>query len=228
MSDQVERISIKPDDLARERLDQLRGRRSLQQVADAVAKTGFKGLSRASLNRVIKGGQPLRVGELFAAAVALGVSPLHFLVPDDEAAFVAVTPGTVVDPRTLMTWLRGTWPSVGDNSEPATFFRSMPAPVQAETLYRKAQADAETARMRGEYDNARRKSEELEAELGTATDDNQRLRLSRELGKLDHYCHVRARAIRKATGADIGPGASAPVSADAFYTLADDDDLDVG
>jgi transcriptional regulator with XRE-family HTH domain len=221
VSEQLERNPINPDNLVRERLDDLRGRRSLQQIADAVAATGFEGLSRPALNRVINGGQPLRVSELFALAAALDVSPLHFLVPDDEDARVAVTPNDVVDPRTLMTWLRGKWPSVGGDPNPGAFFRSMPAPVVAEMAYNKGQADADVERMRQEHARALRESRTIESELAGTQDDGRRLELARELGRLEHYRHVRACAIRKATGADVGGGP--PTPADAFYALGDDD-----
>jgi len=109
---------------------------SAQEVARRCAALGLPGLDRSTIAN-IESGRRRRVGvdELLVLALALGVAPVHLLVPLDEQWY-AVTPDRVTGTSRVREWLRGNWPMHGaDPNDPAarladreTYLAQRPAP----------------------------------------------------------------------------------------------------
>lgn len=225
--------SIDVDTLVRSRFDEIRGRRSLQQIANAIRDLGYDGLRRPTLDRVVNDGQPLRVGELLALAAGLGVSPLHLLGPSTPDVRVAVTPDVVLDPGSLLSWLRGNNP-IAQDTDLREFFRTKPWRMQEEG---RLQRLAIERRLEAAQQRAAKLDEQargLEDQLTRAPDD-ERVAVARKLGRLDVQRALLARQIAHATGQDLVDRfdevleAGPPLPADAFYAEgAPDTANDVG
>jgi len=88
-------------------------------------------MHRLTIAKIEKGERRARntsIEELFALALALGVSPLHLVVPVDDAGKLAVTPSHHVGVRHARAWLRGRAP-LREEDIP-TFVEQMPASEQ--------------------------------------------------------------------------------------------------
>ena len=109
---------------------------SAQELARRCAGLGLPALDRSTIAN-IESGRRQRVGvdELLVLALALGVAPVHLLVPLDEQWY-ALTPDRVTGTGRVREWLRGNWPMHGaDPNDPTarladreTYLSQRPAP----------------------------------------------------------------------------------------------------
>lgn len=109
-----------PTQIVARRVAQLRARRgmSAQKLADRCADYGMPELNRSVLTNLENNRrQAVTVDELLTLALALGVAPLHLLIPTDDDARVAITPNSDVDAAYARQWAIGEQPLVnGDLS----------------------------------------------------------------------------------------------------------------
>jgi transcriptional regulator with XRE-family HTH domain len=83
-------------------------RMTQQQLADKLAALGVNPKpARATIARTELGERNVGLDEAFALATALDVSPMRLVLPQHEAARVAITPNLDVSPRDARQWLRG-------------------------------------------------------------------------------------------------------------------------
>jgi len=85
-----------------------------QQLADEMGKLGFK-IDASAVTRLERGTRGVTLDEVIATAATLGVSPLHLIVPLDDAAELDVTPGLPVTGGGARAWIRGQRPLDGSD-----------------------------------------------------------------------------------------------------------------
>ncbi len=93
---------------------------SAQELAQRCAALGMPALDRSTIAN-IESGRRQRVGvdELLVLALALGVAPVHLLVPLTEQWYAA-TPDRVTGTSRVREWVRGNYPMHGaDVNDPA-------------------------------------------------------------------------------------------------------------
>lgn len=99
-----------PSKVFRDRLKEARKLKgwTQQQLADALASLGVK-LDASGITRMERGTRGVTLDDVIAIAAALGVSPLHMIVPlDDNGAQLA--PSLTVSTADARAWLRGQRP----------------------------------------------------------------------------------------------------------------------
>jgi transcriptional regulator with XRE-family HTH domain len=104
-----------PTQVVARRMAQLRARRGLsaQKLAERCAEYGMPELNRSVITNLENNRrQQVSVDELLTLALALGVAPLHLLIPTDDAARVAITPNSDVDAAYARAWVIGEQPLV--------------------------------------------------------------------------------------------------------------------
>jgi transcriptional regulator with XRE-family HTH domain len=107
--------AFQPGQVLALRVKEARERRGWSQgeLAKRVSALGYS-LARPVINRIEQGGVRagnVSVEDLLALAAALGVPPVHLLVPLDDDAELAVTPGVPPLPaREARAWIRGFLP----------------------------------------------------------------------------------------------------------------------
>lgn len=109
---------------------------SAHELAQRCDALGMPALDRSTIASV-ESGRRQRVGvdELLVLALALGVAPVHLLVPPSEQWY-AVTPDRVTGTSRVREWIRGNFPMHGaDASDPVarsadheTYLSQRPAP----------------------------------------------------------------------------------------------------
>jgi len=145
---------------------------SAQELAQRCDALGMPALDRSTIAN-IESGRRQRVGvdELLVLALALGVAPVHLLVPLDEQWY-AVTPGRVTGTSRVREWLRGNYPIHGaDPGDPTarladreTYLSQRPAGADDWTAPPEPTPDEREDRRR---DRLRRLAEAEEAGLVT-------------------------------------------------------------
>lgn len=117
---QVKAAPESPTQVVARRVAELRARRgiSAQKLADRCAEYGMPELNRSVITNLENNRrQQVSVDEVLALALALGVAPLHLLIPTDDAARVAITPNSDVDAAYARQWVIGERPLLdGDTS----------------------------------------------------------------------------------------------------------------
>ena len=99
-----------PSEVFRARLREVRRlkRWTQQQLADELASLGVR-VDASGITRMERGTRGVTLDDVIAIAAALGVSPLHMIVPlDDNGA--QLTPGLTVTTVDARAWLRGQRP----------------------------------------------------------------------------------------------------------------------
>lgn len=102
-----------PTQVVARRVAALRARRGLsaQKLADRCANYGMPELNRSVLTNLENNRrQAVTVDELLTLALALGVAPLHLLIPTDDGSRVAITPNSDVDAAYARQWVVGEQP----------------------------------------------------------------------------------------------------------------------
>lgn len=110
----------------RERLREVRRIKgwTQQQLSEALADLGVR-LESTTINRLEKGSRGVSVDEVIGIAAALGVSPLHLLVPLEDGETVDVTPNLTVSAADARAWLRGQRP-LRDTDDDKIFYTQAP------------------------------------------------------------------------------------------------------
>ena len=106
--------AFQPGQVLARRVKEARERRGWSQgeLAEQVNALGYS-LARPIINRIEQGGVRagnVSVEDLFALAAALGVAPVHLLVPLDDEAALEVTPSVAVSAQLARAWIRGRLP----------------------------------------------------------------------------------------------------------------------
>jgi transcriptional regulator with XRE-family HTH domain len=77
------------------------------RLAEELTRIGYQ-KSRETLTKLERGTyRNASVDDVFALAAALGVAPVHLLVPLDDEAALEVVPGVPVPARIARAWIRG-------------------------------------------------------------------------------------------------------------------------
>jgi|GEM_PF-2991380 transcriptional regulator with XRE-family HTH domain len=100
-----------PGQIFGRRVEEARKRRgwTQEQLAAELRRLGSKG-SRSTVAKIEGRGQRAtyaKIEDLFAFAAALGVPPVHLLVPLEDATTVALTPRVRVPAPAARKWIRG-------------------------------------------------------------------------------------------------------------------------
>lgn len=116
-----------PGQIVAQRIKEARKRRgwTQQQLADQL------GVLRPTITKIEQGGDRAKnfsVFDLFAFAVALGVAPVHLLVPLDDEAEVQIADGRDLPAPDARMWIRG-WLLL-DDSDPQAWFDNLPRAEQ--------------------------------------------------------------------------------------------------
>lgn len=115
-----------PSAVAAERVRQVRDRQrdsdgqrlSAAKLADRCAAHGMPQLNRHVIANIESGRrESISVDELFVLARALGVAPVHLLVPVDDDAHMATTPSETAVARHVRRWVTGDQPWAGSDAE---------------------------------------------------------------------------------------------------------------
>jgi transcriptional regulator with XRE-family HTH domain len=101
----------RPSEAFRRQLRQIRKARgwTQQDLANALAEAGMGRLDVFVINRMESGKRRVSLDEAIGIAAVLGVSPLHLIVPRDDAR-VHLTPQEAVTAADARVWLRGMRP----------------------------------------------------------------------------------------------------------------------
>ena len=96
------------DEVLAQRLREVRASRmwTQDQLAEALAAAGFP-IHRTTLAKIEKGRRAVSVGELFALAAVLDVSPLFLTLPHDHKAPVLLTPNIAIESEGAGRWAVG-------------------------------------------------------------------------------------------------------------------------
>jgi len=108
-----------PTQIVARRVAALRARRGLsaQKLADRCADYGMPDLNRSVITNLENNRrQTVTIDELLTLALALGVAPLHLLIPTNDDARVAITPNSDVDAANARQWVIGEQPLVNDEA----------------------------------------------------------------------------------------------------------------
>src|ERR1700690_832533 len=100
-----------PSEVFRARLRELRRAKegTQQQLADMLTDAGVK-LDATAVTRLEGGTRGVALDEVVAIAAALGVSPLHMIVPLHNDDLLNVDPQFSTDAVTARAWMRGQQP----------------------------------------------------------------------------------------------------------------------
>jgi 8-oxo-dGTP pyrophosphatase MutT (NUDIX family)/transcriptional regulator with XRE-family HTH domain len=113
-----------PSEVFRARLREVRRLKgwTQQQLADELASLGVR-LDASGITRMERGTRGVTLDDVIAIAAALGVSPLHMIVPlDDNGA--QLTPSLTVPTADARAWLRGQLPL--DQADEHLFYAQTP------------------------------------------------------------------------------------------------------
>jgi transcriptional regulator with XRE-family HTH domain len=132
---------------------------SAQQLADRVAELGGS-LDRAAIAKIEADGRGdlkprrLQFDEALLLAAALGVSPLHLIVPRDDKTPVALAPHLTASARDARAWVRGARPLPGHPA--GAYFSEVPPAEYGRIADRadRAYADAQKLRAAGDVERA--------------------------------------------------------------------------
>src|SRR6266511_1650857 len=104
--------NIPPGVIFARRVKEARKRRdwSQQTLADRLTELGYP-MTRVVLTKLEAGKRQATLEDIFAFAVALGVAPVHLLVPLDDDEQVAVVPTRSFSAVVVRGWLRGLYPA---------------------------------------------------------------------------------------------------------------------
>jgi transcriptional regulator with XRE-family HTH domain len=111
------------------------GRRSWSQedLANRLTALGLK-IDQSAISRIEAGEREVSIDELFYLAAALGVSPLHLMVPTDFAE-VRITPKVTTFADDARAWIRGQDELRDDHYEPydhhETYWQEVPEQEKA-------------------------------------------------------------------------------------------------
>lgn len=111
------------------RIRHFRKQRGLSQeaLADRLQNLGIEGFNQSMVAKVETDpsrAENLPVRRLLAFAMALNVSPIHLMTPDDPGDAVALDGGAEVYAGEVRQWVRGYWPLRNDDRR--EFFSSVP------------------------------------------------------------------------------------------------------
>jgi transcriptional regulator with XRE-family HTH domain len=104
--------NIRPGAIFARRVKEARKRRawSQQTLADRLTELGYP-MTRVVLTKLERNDRQVTLEDVFAFAVALGVAPVHLLVPLDDDEQVAVVPTRSFSAVVVRGWLRGLYPA---------------------------------------------------------------------------------------------------------------------
>ena len=115
-----------PSEVFRARLREVRRLKgwTQQQLADALASAGVK-LDASGITRMERGTRGVTLDDVIAIAAALGVSPLHMLVPLENDEALNIAPGLTADTADVRAWIRGQRP-LRDTDDDRLFYAQTP------------------------------------------------------------------------------------------------------
>jgi transcriptional regulator with XRE-family HTH domain len=115
-----------PSEVFRERLREVRRLKgwTQQQLADVLTDAGLK-LDATAVTRLERGTRGVALDEVVAIAAALGVSPLHLIVPLHNDELLNVDPQLSTDAVTARAWIRGQQP-LRETDDDKWFYSQMP------------------------------------------------------------------------------------------------------
>lgn len=157
-----------PGQVFARRVREARERQGLtqQQIVDRLAELGLP-MDRSTFVKLEKGERAATapLDKVFAIAVALGVAPVHLIVPRDDDAEVAVAPKLTLPAAQARRWIRGF--KILEGSDIGAYLAELPPGEQRRLVelalleqdkaaaYRAGarQADADFARQKEEEDD---------------------------------------------------------------------------
>lgn len=107
-----------------------RQRLSLRELADRVNALG-SGLDRSTLARIERGETRGNLDTLFALAAALGVAPIHLMLPREDDAEIKLVGKRRLTAGAARAWIRGV--KLLDDSNPSAYVAAM-SPAEQERL----------------------------------------------------------------------------------------------
>lgn len=119
--------ALKPRQVFGRRVREARKRRGLRQqdVADRLRDLGHP-IDRSTIAKIERGQSraDASISDVLAFAAALGVAPVHLIVPTDDEGKVAVTPKRELDVAEARRWIRGYMPA--DDADVRAYLLEMP------------------------------------------------------------------------------------------------------
>jgi 8-oxo-dGTP diphosphatase len=115
-----------PSEVFREQLRTVRRLKgwTQQQLADALAEIGVR-IDASAITRLERGTRGVTLDDVVAIAAALGVSPLHLLVPLDNSAQLDVAPALSAVAPDVRAWIRGQRP-LRETDDDSVFYAQTP------------------------------------------------------------------------------------------------------
>lgn len=112
----------RPSETFASRLRDVRTRRgwTQQDVSNQLAGLG-RPMDRAAIARIEAGERQVSIDDFVSLAAALGVSPVHLIVPLEGDVSVEIAPEVEVSPRQARQWIRGQAP-LRATDDPRTFY----------------------------------------------------------------------------------------------------------
>lgn len=91
-------------------------------------------MDRSNLGRIESGRTTGQLDNVMALALALGVAPIHLMLPREGEEMVEIAPKRHLDPATAREWVGGM--RLLDDSDPLAFFAALPDEDQTRIMTR--------------------------------------------------------------------------------------------
>ena len=115
----------------RVREERERQRLTQDDVVERLSNLG-RPMDRSNLGRIERGDTTGQLDNLFALALALGVAPIHLMLPREEEELVAIAPKRTLAADEARSWVRGL--KMLADSDPFAYFAAMPESDQRAVL----------------------------------------------------------------------------------------------